>query len=448
MPALLAVFALLAGCGGGNAAKTYSAVTIDSTPESGATISIDGVSKGTTPYTATDLAPGFYEVIVKKDKYKDGYERIQVKGNAPETFNIELEGYVGYLSVETRPDHAEVFIDDVSVGTAPLVQRAVPVGQHTYEVRLADHYSVSESLEIQRDYKYDKVHDLKAIESTISIGSRPSGATIYINNEVQAETTPAKFTLPAGTYLIGTWSPGYVQEEQKIVLAPNKSDTYEFIMKAGDVPQGMILIPAGPFIWGADGRAPDETPKRVQDLPAYYIDKYEVTNAKFKEVFPEYTFPKGRELHPASGITWTQAMKYAQVVGKRLPTEAEWEKAARGTEGLEYPWGEAFFATHCNSAEAKVEHTLRVGERLEGGSTFGLMDTAGNVAEWTFDWYEPYPGNRDVTKDYGQIYRVLRGGSYKSEKFDVRCARRHFDKMDISKPEYGFRCAKDAPSGK
>lgn len=445
---VIAISGLITGCGGGDGAKAHPPVTIDSTPESGASISINGEPKGTTPYTATDLAPGFYEVIVKKETFKDGYEQIQIKGDAPATFSIPLEPYVGYLSVETKPDGAEVFLDGTSLGTTPIIQKGVPVGNHTYEVKLADYYELSETLEVQRDYKYDKRHDLKPIESTINISSRPTGAHIYINNELQSEVTPHKFTLPAGTYLIGTWSTGYVQEEQKIVLAPNRNETFEFIMKAGDVPQGMVLVPAGPFIWGADGRAPDESPKRTHDLPAYYIDKYEVTNAQFKEVFPEFTFPKGRELHPASGITWSQAMKYAQLVGKRLPTEAEWEKAARGTDGRDFPWGDTFFTTHCNSLEAKVDRTVRVGERLEGGSPYGLMDMAGNVAEWTFDWYEQYPGNRDVTKDYGQVYRVLRGGSYKSEKFDVRCARRLFDKMDVSKPEYGFRCAKDVEARK
>jgi formylglycine-generating enzyme required for sulfatase activity len=339
-------------------------------------------------------------------------------------------------------------VDGESLGKTPIIQKALRVGKHTYEVNLANHYPITEEISIEREYKYDKKYELKPMESTVTVTSRPTGATIYINNELQGLATPAKFTLLPGTYLIGTWSKGYVQEEQKVVLEPNKVTDLNFVMKEGNVPQGMVLIPAGEFVWGADGRSPDESPRRKENLKAFYIDKYEVTNAQFKEVFPEHTFRKGLELHPVAGISWNQAIKYAQLVGKRLPTEAEWEKAARSTDGREYPWGDEFNASNCNSLESQLGATTRVGERLEGASAYGVMDMAGNVAEWTFDWYDRYPGNRDVAKDYGQVYRVVRGGGFTSEKFDVRCARRHFDKVDVSKPDYGLRCAKDVEEAK
>lgn len=438
------------GCGGGEEKQPekLSQVTIDTTPESGAAITVDGLARGVSPLLLEDLAPGFYEIIAKKDNFVDGYERIEVKGGAPEAFTLAIEPFVGYLSVDSKPDGAEVHVDGTLIGKTPIIQKALRVGKHTYEVKLENHYPESGELTIERNYKYDKLHTLKPMEGTINVLSRPTGASIYINNELQAKTTPNKFVLPPGTYLIAAWAKGYIQGEQKVVLEANKVEEVNLVLKEGDVPPGMVVIPGGEFVWGADGRAPDEAPKRKENLKTFYIDKYEVTNAQFKEVFPDYEFPKGLELHPATGVTWNRALKYAETVGKRLPTEAEWEKAARGTDGREYPWGDEFHVEYCNSVEAGLGTTTRVGQRLEGASIYGVMDMSGNVSEWVFDWYDRYPGNRDVAKDYGQVFRVLRGGNYTTEKFDVRCARRAFDKVDTAKPVYGFRCAKDAEQGK
>jgi len=444
----LSATATLIGCGGSEKKTTITRITIDSAPEQGASVLIEGSARGVTPLTLEDLRPGYVDIILQRDRYKNANERIEVKPGEDTTHTIILEPYVGYLSIDAKPVGAEVFINGESVGQVPIIQRALIVGNHTYELKLENHYPITEEIEIKRDYKYDKKHELRAMESTVAITSRPSGAAIYINNERQGQTTPATFTLNTGAYIIGVYTQGYVQEETRINLLPNRQETINLVMKEGNVPQGMILIPEGDFIWGADGRAPDETPRRIKNLPAYYIDKYEVTNSQFKEVFPDHTFPKGQEQFPASGVSWNQAMKFAQTIGKRLPTEAEWEKAARGPDGREYPWGDAFSAANCNAAPTGNEAPMRVGRFIDGASPYGVMDMSGNIAEWVFNWYEQYEGNRDVTKDYGQVFRVIRGGSFASKEFDVRCARRHFDRMDTSKPEYGFRCAKDVETGK
>jgi iron(II)-dependent oxidoreductase len=90
---------------------------------------------------------------------------------------------------------------------------------------------------------------------------------------------------------------------------------------------------------------------------------------------------------------------------------------------------------------------VRVGTYLEAISPAGCFDMAGNVYEWTSSWYEAYPENTAIIKNYGQVFRVLRGGSYRTPQFQARCAMRHFDRMDIKKADYGFRCAKDVASG-
>ena len=122
-----------------------------------------------------------------------------------------------------------------------------------------------------------------------------------------------------------------------VVLEANAPQTVNLEMSPGKVPQGMVLIPAGPFTMGSNEHAPDERPAREITLPAFYIDRFEVTNQAYKNVVSSHTYPKGQDNFPAMGISWTQALRYCDAIGKRLPTEAEWEKAARGSDKRIYP---------------------------------------------------------------------------------------------------------------
>ena len=239
------------------------------------------------------------------------------------------------------------------------------------------------------------------------------------------------------------YAEGFVQAEEKIDLKPNEKRNLALAMIQGDVPPGMVLIPAGEFIFGADDRAPDEAPKAKLELPAYYIDKTEVTNAQYQALVKDHKFPAGQEEFPVTGVSWNDAVRFASMSGKRLPTEREWEKAARGTDAREYPWGPNYDPALCNGLDQNKEAPVRVSQYIGGMSVYGCMDMAGNVVEWTQDWYEAYPGNTQITKEYGQVYRVLRGGAFNSDRFDLRATRRRFDKMDNKKAEYGFRCAMD-----
>lgn len=433
---------VLSGCGGGGSDTQLVSVQITSTPETGAQVLMEGADHGETPVTI-QLAPGFYDVLLKREDYALASDRLNVTKAGPNDFTIEMAPLVGRISWESTPPGAMVVLDGNEIGTTPLFGHEVPVGKHTYTLKLENHYPVSDTITVEDEFKYTKQYSLKAMEGTLLISSRPTGATLYINNQRQAKTSPARFTLSPGTYVIGAHAKGFVHKDETIELPPNEEFSFTIQLVPGAAPEGMVLVPAGPFIMGANDRAPDEAPQRTITLDAYYIDKFEVTNTAYQAVFPEHKFAEGQSNFPVTGISWRAATKFAKDVGKRLPTEAEWEKAARGEDGREYPWGQEYKAGAMNTLEAKTDAPQEVGKYLSGASPYGCVDMAGNVYEWTENWYEAYPGNKVVTQQYGEVFRVLRGGSYLTERFEARCARRHFDKLDAAKKDYGFRCAMD-----
>jgi ribose/xylose/arabinose/galactoside ABC-type transport system permease subunit/formylglycine-generating enzyme required for sulfatase activity len=220
----------------------------------------------------------------------------------------------------------------------------------------------------------------------------------------------------------------------------------------------MIQIPAGPFIMGSDTGNEDEAPVHEVDLPAFEIDKFEVTNADFAQ-FVEATgyetdaekegrtknwqsAAEGKDNHPVIFVSWNDAVTYCQWAGKRLPTEAEWEKAARGTDGRMYPWGNEWDASKANVKDIGLRGTACVGSFGAGASPYGVEDMAGNVWEWTADWYEAYPGS-DYESDYfGQKFRVQRGGGWFETADFVTTTYRNANSETAASDDLGFRCAR------
>jgi len=224
----------------------------------------------------------------------------------------------------------------------------------------------------------------------------------------------------------------------------------------------MKLIPAGEFIMGTNDWWPKSGPEHKRMLPDFYADTYEATNADYKEfvaatgrAMPDHwrankgKIPAGKENHPITYINWFDADAYCKWRGKRLPTEAEWEKTARGTDGRVFPWGNEFEKNRANTPQYGKEDTMPVGSFKGGSSPYGVHDLAGNVFEWTADWYLAYPGNTHGDPNEGERYRVVRGGSW----YDCT-----YYKCGISAPTYnriffnpytknnnfGVRCVSDA----
>ncbi len=240
----------------------------------------------------------------------------------------------------------------------------------------------------------------------------------------------------------------------------------------------LVLIPAGSFPMGVpkgdrDGGR-DEYPRHDVWVDAFYIDKFEVTNGRYLEFVkatghripenpskPERTLWKGTQIseavaeRPVINVDWHDAAAYCSWAEKRLPTEAEWEKAAKGTEDRRFPWGNVEPTNkHLNFNQRwRGEKTLMpVGSYEAGKSPYGVHDTAGNVYEWVADWYDPAyyeksPAKNPKGPDTG-TYRVLRGSGWAVETPLVRIFTRIKSDPMNRNDSTGFRCAIDAPSGK
>lgn len=220
----------------------------------------------------------------------------------------------------------------------------------------------------------------------------------------------------------------------------------------------MCPVAAGPFLRGSREDDPsarrEELPMRSVELSAFYIDRAPVSAAQFfrfatetglelDEEWYQFNAPRGAGELPVVHVTWREAYAYARWAGKRLPTEAEWEKAARGTDGRTYPWGDAppgaELALYGENPAPGVP-----GERLAGRSPYGADDMAGNVFEWVADWYEGTYYSDAPPRDPGGPRRgtrkVLRGGSFAHPEFALRCATRGRYEPGERRANHSFRC--------
>jgi formylglycine-generating enzyme required for sulfatase activity len=244
--------------------------------------------------------------------------------------------------------------------------------------------------------------------------------------------------------------------------------------RAGGDGAPMVLIPAGEFLMGTsvsqrDGGR-DEYPQRRVVLAPFYLDVYEVTNRRYVEFVtatgyraPEHprdkkltlwrgtTVPDAFKDHPVVNVDWADAAAYCKWAGKRLPTEAEWERAARGTTGRRFPWGE----TEPTRAMANYLNQWRNGAALEpvgshpqGATPEGVHDLEGNVWEWVADWYDPhYYEKGPVRNPQGPPVgsrKVIRGSGWESEAPLLRAAHRVNSDPNNRNHSLGFRCATDA----
>ena len=243
----------------------------------------------------------------------------------------------------------------------------------------------------------------------------------------------------------------------------------------------LVYVPEGEFEMGSQDGLSDEKPVHTVYLNAYWIDRTEVTNAMFSAFINETSYQtdaekegfswvfngsdwekisglnwqhphgpssslSGLEDHPVTHMSWNDAQAYCEWAGKRLPTEAEWEKAARGMDGRVYPWGNQAPNASLSNYYLNIGDTTTVGSYADGASPYGALDMAGNVWEWVADWFDRgyYNSQDDWTNPVGPssgVYRVLRGGSWNTHPTSICTFSRLRNYPSNTDFFNGFRCA-------
>jgi formylglycine-generating enzyme required for sulfatase activity/predicted Ser/Thr protein kinase len=249
------------------------------------------------------------------------------------------------------------------------------------------------------------------------------------------------------------WRP-WAKEQQSNGAAKTSQQAGSTTTSNPTAPAGMAYVPGGEFMMGRDDGDEYERPAHKVTVKPFFIDQYEVTNADYATFVqstsrraPNWSvisnFSAGHK--PVTGVTWDDATAYAKWAGKRLPTEEEWEFAARGTDGRLYPWGNDWHPGNAN-ADAASKDLADVGS-YKGASPYGVMDMVGNAWEWTATKLVAYPGGQ-LSKQTTGDFRVIRGGSYTESKDEATTtyrrgypARGNYDYANT-----GFRCAKDLTS--
>jgi formylglycine-generating enzyme required for sulfatase activity len=285
-------------------------------------------------------------------------------------------------------------------------------------------------------------------------------------NEALRELLTKGFGISANTTSSNTIVPVIISDSQEVAESLAAIAGVYLPTRAGKDGKEMILIPAGEFLMGSSEDDNEKPPHKVY-LDTFYIARYPVTNADYKKFVeakkysrrPDHwkngKIPQSKEDHPVVNVTWQDAVAYCKWAGGRLPTEAEWEKAASWDdarrEKRRYPWGKDFDKNKCNSSELGTGGTTPVGaySAKGGDSPYGISDMAGNVWEWCSSLYREYPYRVDDGREYMQKsgdFRVLRGGSCDSDPGYARCAYRLRLGPDYHHNSLGFRIAESSPA--
>jgi formylglycine-generating enzyme required for sulfatase activity len=310
---------------------------------------------------------------------------------------------------------------------------------------------------------------------TLTFKNAPPGAQVFINDQsrgtVGADGTLKVADITPGQALVKVAKDGFLDFTKSVTGNKGDQQTVEALMLPLEIDYNnskMVLVPEGEFVMGNDNGPPDERPAHKVKLPAYYIDKYEVTNEQYKRfcdaerggkypvtaVDANYVtqFPK----LPVVAVTYDDAVDFAKWAGKRLPNEAEWEKAASwdaktGKKRL-YPWGDQQNAGSANIGRMQ-EPLLKTGGAYAGDvSPYGVFDMGGNAGEWVDGTFSAYEGNTAPNEDYGKA-RIIRGASMHSPIDEARTTFRGSVPFEIPKEKLprsliGIRCAISADDPK
>ena len=492
-----------------NELATMATLTVTSTP-SGADIYVNNTRIGKTPLMTYKMDTGVQrekqiEVGLELSGYKSRVAKLTLEGGQKTPWDVRLEKLIprtATLTVTSTPSGASVYVEGVLIGSTPLHDYKIDTGvarerQVEVGLELSGYESRVAKLTLEGDKKASwnvRLGKLIPRTATLTVASAPSSASVYVDGVLIGPT-------PLHDYAVDTGGQSEKQIEVELKLSDYKSRMAKLTLRSGQsttwegylekipemqnttipssaTPKGMVLIPAGEFKMGSNDGEFDEKPVHTVYVDAFYMDVYEVTNSQYKKFvdanpawgkdhipgrYHDGNYLKhwtgnsyGRGDSPVVYVSWYGAMAYAKWAGKRLPTEAEWEKAARGgLSSKKYPWGNLL-----DSSKAKYRGggTTGVGTYLP--NKYGLYDMAGNVWEWCLDAYDgdfyrssprrnPIAGAADIIQATSKFTivktpRVLRGGAWSSSRSTLRVSdRRRFNPV-LTDNGSGFRCVKAA----
>jgi len=442
-----------------------------------ATILVDGVERGLTPFVVSRLEVGEHLLSVRKAGFKRYSASVEIKKGGLTVVNVALEEQsYGRIRVTSQPVGATVFLDGEKKEKAPssgLLLDSVEVGTHSIKVVAQDYepYGAKVTLEAGEEKSVEAVLGFRAL----TISSNPSGARVFLDDKERG-VTPCEITESVtGRHALRIALKGCEDYTAPVVLAPASTITIHAelvrlpsgLVYRGRNPQGyklcgcesdgslLIQISGGEFSMGSEQGPEDEKPVHQVALGQYYIGAHEVTLGQFKKFCqasgrslpPQPSWNRRDEL-PVVNVAWEEALAYCEWAGLRLPTEAEWERAAAGMDRRRYPWGDDFFALMCNGKgqEDGFEVTAPAEGFPNGISPVGALQMAGNVAELCQDWYYAEYYHVSVSANpRGAVMgkeRVVRGGGLGSPELQCRTTVRSKVRPDFRSESLGFRVAK------
>jgi formylglycine-generating enzyme required for sulfatase activity len=460
----------------------FGTLSVDSTP-SGAKVLLAGKDSGKTPLKL-DVDSGRYVLEIQDDIYLTWSNEIDIRDGEITRINQNLTPNYGTLDVQVTPNGAQILVDGKSSGKAPTQLKLSP-GTHKIEVVQNGFVSLTQdSVFITREQTETLKGTLEQKVGTLRLVTNPMDASITIDGKDYGQT-PNVISLPEGTYKLKLSKESFYGVDETIKIEWNKSLDRNIDLPTVPPPSiigkdgaEMLLIPAGDFQMGNpfNNRWDNARPVHTVYLDAFYIDKYEVTNAQYKKFMDakgykaptywndtNYNAPN----NPVVGVDWNDAKAYADWAGERLPTEAEWEYAARGgLSGKGYFWGDEWpppknAGNFADETAKKVRgsrtiygyddgyaYTAPVGKFTPNG--YGLYDMAGNVSEWCADWYgSNYYATSPKSNPTGPASgsrRVSRDGSWRYFSPDFGAHRLNVSNRNDNDPMYtedgfGFRCS-------
>jgi formylglycine-generating enzyme required for sulfatase activity len=406
-----------------------------------------------------ELPPGEYELSVNKSGFLPHTERIQISRGASVTRTIILDRNAGTLNLTITPSSANIRINKEDYTGKTKVE--LSPGAYRLELSSAGYDSLAETIQIVRGQAVSKNYILRQQVGKLQFNAVPleARATLMRENKRIDEWVGAKYVrdLPVGEYDLVCKSDGYKSAVRKVHIHDNQVEKLDVVMEKGsDTPPGMVLVEGGTFEMGSKNGNSDERLVHQVSVSSFFFDKYEVTVGQYRQFctstgrsMPSAPIWGWQENHPIVNVTWEDAAAYAQWAGKRLPTEAEWEYAARGgrlSKGYTYSGGNDLGAVAWYDGNSGKQ-THPVGERVP--NELGLYDMSGNAWEWCADWYDKnyyylISPKQDPKGPSSGYFRAVRGGSWSNLGSDCRLTSRGGDYPSFRYDYFGFRCAQDA----